>query len=377
MRKVLYVSMAIVMSVITLILSPMKTYAAGNTLQYARNFTSYLRSYIQYNSATVADDYIPQDTDINTNQYANFNGTVTVSLENRSVSNDAGFHYVSGYFKTNFIIPFSMNSNATLWAFSYDVEYSNVQEGVSMCIARCYASGNSVVFVVYYILDNVMIYDNMAHSLGSIALNLHFETKKPASQYESYLTFDSAQSESEEHLAIHYDTSPSPLMGTARVLELAVERALDYTVTQNIDNIAEWLYVIYSTFPSYTSSVLSYLSSIYNNTSAIMTRLLQMYNQDDVFYRYVMSYLESANVTEASEAVQEATEIQQVASSMAAELEQTQPDISEAFSYIDSQVDTEKAQQVFSFLGSGSIITTIMLITMCLAIMGYVLYGRR
>ena len=240
MKKRYYIVLAIAMTIFSFVYSPIKSYAAGNTLQYARNWNSYLRTYISYNAATEAVGYIPQDTEINTNQYSNFDATINISLENRVVSSDVGFHYVSGYFKTDFTIPFTMNTTSSLWAFSYDVEYSDMQQGVSFCIPRCYASSgsNSITFLIYVILDNAMIYDHMAFSLGNATLKVHFETKKPASNAESYLTLGSAQSESYESSAIHYGTNPNPDMGLARVIELAIERAIDFTVTTNIDNFA-------------------------------------------------------------------------------------------------------------------------------------------
>lgn len=370
MKKRYYIVMAIAMTIFSFAYSPIKTYAAGNTLQYAYNWQSYLRSYFSYNTATQAVNYIPQDTDVNTNQYANFDGTVNISLESRSVSNDAGFHFVSGYFMADFTIPFSMNNNATLWAFSYDVEYSNMQPGVSFCIPRCYASGNSIVFAIYVILDNAMLYDDMAFSLGSATLNLHFETKKPASSYESYLTLDSASSGNVRQEVINYSTNPEIGIGLARIIELATERAIAYS------DLTDWIYGIYTMFPQYLGNVLSYLSQTRTDVSSILARLIDVYNQDKSFYLHVLSYLESYGMTEASEVAETASSVQGEMESLGEALEVTQPSI-DSYLDLESEVDFESQEDLFFYLqGYYNVIVKILVLVFTFGLCGYILYGR-
>lgn len=371
MKKRYYIVMAVAMTIFSFVYSPIKSYAAGNTLQYAYNWQSYLRTYFSYNAATQAVNYVPQDTDINSNQYANFDATINISLENRSVSSDAGFHYVSGYFMADFTIPFSMNNNATLWAFSYDVEYSVMQTGVSLCIPRCYASGNSIIFAVYVILDNAMLYDDMAFSLGNATLNLHFEVKKPASAYESYLTLDSASSGNVRQEVISYSTNPDTTIGLARIIELATERAIDYS------GLTDWIYGIYTMFPQYLGTVISYLSQTRTDVSSILARLIDVYNQDKSFYLRVLTYLESYGMTEASQAASEATEVQEQMSEVAESLEVSEPSIDEAFTIIDEELDLDSQEDLFFYLrGNNNILVTILILVFSLGLCGYVLYGR-
>ena len=373
MKKGYYFIIALSMAIFTIVYSPIKSLAAGNTIQYSYNWSNYLRTYFSYNAATQAVDYIPQDTDINTNQYANFDGTVNISLESRKVSDDAGFHFVSGYFMADFTIPFSMNNNASLWAFSYDVDYSNMQSGVSFCIPRCYASGNSIIFALYVILDNAMLYDDMAFSLGSATLNLHFETKKPASAYESYVTLDSASSGNVRQEIINYSTNPETGIGLARIIELSVERAIEYSP---VDDIATYVYGIYTMFPQYLGSVISYLSQVRTDVNYILTRLIDIYNQDKSFYQWYVEYLQSVGQTEASEMASERASAEQQMEEIESQLQVSTPAIGSELSQLESFVASADTSTPFFYLTGSSVIVTVLIVTLLFGLVGYVLHGN-
>lgn len=373
MKKVFYVIMAVSMSIITFILSPIHSYAAGTTTTGSLAMNDNFTFNVQYDSQS--DGF----TDGLENAHnAEFDFSISLRFT-KPADNGQSPHYSTGHIWAYVTIPMTFNAALIYgsWTYSYEIDYAQDKNGVSSCVPLVRHGTQSLIIYYYAYLDNAS-FQNASDTVSQATVNFHI-TAPLTSQSANIvptITFGSATLSS-NGVDTSWSTDPSPYTGWSRVINLATEKAiinaLDYA---GFDDLMTYMYSIYILFPQYMDNILSALSQHNSLLSDIKAYVIDQYNQDHSFYIEVLRYLRM-NQTEASEAVQEATQVQEVASSMAAELQQTQPDISEAFSYIDGQVDTQKAQQVFSFLNSGSIITTIMLITMCLAIMGYVLYGRR
>lgn len=170
--------------------------------------------------------------------------------------------------------------------------------------------------------------------------------------------------------ALYYPTSADPYTNIAGQIISALNASVPIT------DIASVLHSIYSQDTIFFANVLTYIDQLETNQSEIIRLLDGIKAQDLAFYADVRQYL-TAKQEEASEAVQEATRVQEQASEMASELAQTKPDLSLAMEQVEhiGQVQGQQGKQLFFWI-TGPILS-ILIMAIVIGTLSYILFGKK
>lgn len=205
--------------------------------------------------------------------------------------------------------------------------------------------------------------------LGEIDIDIYTEVPS-AVQPVSYLTITPTLT-SVSGSVLYSPNSPDSGTGITAYIYKALQDA-------RLTDVYVILNSILSQDASMFGRIISNQEIAYTMLGYINSRLVEMSAQDYNFYQQVIEYLE-ANQTEASEAIQEATRVQEEASQIASELSQTEPDIDGA---LESAAEWMQAvggegRNLFFYLREGSVLLVLCIFAFSMATIAYILYGKR
>lgn len=372
MKKLYYPLIAISMTIISFLLMPIKSYAAGANQSLTFIFDNdNLRLGVTYNSAAVTNSYVneigmPVDLDFTIN--------LRFIIPNSTGSGNRPL-YANGYAQAFVQIPLTLNGalNSSFLNYSYEVTYSDGSESVFHCVPQVRMQNTNLQIYYYVYFDNYYM-PTGAGSPCEAVLNVHVSSVISSTNVVPGITLGQG-SFTNNGYSMSLETNPNPSTGMARIISRAVEQAIYNSV--DIDLIISMLSDLYNVDSTYLPYILTQLQNTYTLTGYINTRLFEIYGQDSAFYAYVIRYLEQYGVSEASTAASEATEVQQEMSEVAESLEIPEPSIDGVFDDLDQMTDQASQNQLFFWLqGNGNILVSILIFTFAIALAGYVLYGR-
>lgn len=372
MKKLYYPLIAISMTIISFILTPIKSYAAGTNQSLTFNFdTDNLRLNVTYNTEARASYYesnngTPVDIDFTVN--------VRFVIPNSGSSQTRPL-YASGYAQAFIQIPVSFNSaiNSSLWSYTYDVTYSDTPDTVIHNVPQVRFQNTNMQLYYYAYFDNYYLPTGSGSPCEAI-INVHLHGVIATTEVVPGVTLGQATFTNNGYQML-LQTNPVTTMGMARIISLAVEHAIQNSL--DVSNILSMITDLYNVDSNYLPLILGQLQNDYTMLGYINTRLLQIYGQDYDFYDLVIQYLKQYGMTEASEAASEATAVEQEMSEVAESLEIQEPSIDGVFDDLDNMTDQASQNQLFFWLrGNGNILVSILIFTFAIALAGYVLYGR-
>lgn len=372
MKKLYYPLIAISMTIISFILTPIKSYAAGTNQSLTFIFDNdNLRLGVTYNGSAMSSFY---DDAVGSPISFDFTVNLRFVIPTSGLSGTRPL-YASGYAQAFVQIPltFGAGADSSTWSYSYDVSYSDSTDTVIHNVPQVRAQNTNLQIYYYAYFDNYYLPTN-AGSPCEVAINFHVNSYRTSAAVTPGLTLGTATFTNNGYQMI-YNTNPITTMGMARIISLAVEHAIHNSV--DIDLIYAMISDLYNVDSTYLPLILGQLQNDYTMLGYINTRLLQMYGQDYDFYDLVLQYLQQYGMTEASEAASEATSVEMEMSEVAESLEIQEPSIDGVFDDLDNMVNMDNQNQLFFWLqGNGNILVSILIFTFAIALAGYVLYGR-
>ncbi len=374
MKKLYYSILAISMTIISFVCSPIHSYAAGSYVNTSVNVGTDFKGVASTNSYMAL---------VNQEEYADQNFCLfdcSVDIRNQRVadSSDYSYMYCSGYILWLVTLNFTMNTGLTgSWRLSYDISLDETASGVYACVPLVNTSSNQVQIYFYTYMENAG-FANTASVLSAAHVNLHITAWEPvgAGNVSPGITVNSLTMTSQGASAV-LTQDPSWAVGQSYVRMREMLEAIELGLGDDIASIVAYLRSINTLFPQYMDNVLSVLSQQNVKLGNILQMLLTIEGDTSSIYTLLREYIE-AKQTEASEVAEEATQIQEQMSEVAESLEVEQPSIDGALDQLDDILDYSGNQgDLFYWLqGNGNILVTILIFTFALALTGYILYGR-
>lgn len=372
MKKLYYPLIAISMTIISFILIPIKSYAAGTNQSLTFNFdTDNLRLNVTYNTEARASYY-----ESNNGTPVDIDFTVNVRFVIPS-SGSSGTRpmYASGYAQAFVQIPVTFNSaiNSSLWSYSYNVTYSDTPDTVIHNVPQVRFQNTNMQLYYYAYFDNYYLPTGAGSPCEAI-INVHLHGVIANTEVVPGVTLGQATFTNNGYQML-LQTNPVTTMGMARIISIAVEHAINNSL--DITNILAMMNDLYNVDSTYLPSILSALQTNNYDLDLIYGRLIIQYGMDYQFQQQVLQYLQQYGMTKASEAASEATEVQEEMSEVAESLEIPEPSIDGVYDDIDDMLNASDQHQLFFWLqGNGNILVSILIFTFAIAMAGYVLYGR-
>lgn len=276
-------------------------------------------------------------------------------------------HYTTGSFEVNLNFSVSPTDNTMQFDFSYDGVIND-----NLCTTyRAVSNGlNSMTMRIAGIFSNFHTYSYVANfDLGNIYMKI-YKYIDVALEPPTYITLNNPSFTTQS--VTLYSPGQADLYSN---MAGQIIRALD-DGSVDIDTIISLLRSIYNQDATMFANILTYIDGLETNQNSIIVLLYQIKNQDAGFYSEVREYL-SAFETEASEAAIEATRVQEEASSIASELDQTEPDLAQVeLDMDDIGTVSSNAHSLFFYLSQGSVLLQICIYAFVLATVSYIMYGR-